>query len=147
MTLIMPDSFPGDVLDTPYDTGLDAKVALAAVFQTVEQTGKRALINLGANWCPDARLLCATLALPHLAAFIDEAFESVAINVGRYDTNMDIVEQLGFENGLEGVPTVLVTDSKGRRFNAGEETRWRTTRASSPQAIADYFIRFSSQGA
>jgi thiol-disulfide isomerase/thioredoxin len=143
----LSDPLPENVLEYPYDATLDVATEFEAAMECATQSGKRVLVNFGANWCPDARILCTVLELPALQSFIHTQFETVMIDVGRYDMNMDMVEHLGFSNGLEGVPTILILDADGRTLNAGEETRWRTARQSTPQDIADYFSKFAPTGA
>ena len=135
---------PDTISETPYDDTLDAGAALTAAFERASATGKRVVVNFGANWCPDARALCAMLAMPALNAFMLRHFEIVTINVGRYDSNMDLVAQLGLTEGLEGIPTVLIAEADQTLINLDIATRWRTARDATPQEIVDYFAPFAT---
>ena len=144
---LMPDTFPETIDQAPYPTEIDALAELEAAFECAAENGKRVLVNLGANWCPDARLLCAVMVSPDLEGFLSEAYEIVRISVGRYDQNMDLVAEMGFANGLEGVPTILICDTDGSVLNSDAVYRWRTARQSTSQQMADYFFDYSGQDA
>ena len=127
----------------PYSVTADARAELDAAFARAAQTDKRVLVKFGGNWCPDCRILAGMMELPTFAQMLDEHYEVVAIDVGRYDRNQDLVERLGFSEGLEGVPTVVIVTADGAVINAGAATEWRTARERDPQEALDYFHRYA----
>ena len=130
--------------EAPYDAALDAQAGVDAAFAQAQAEGKRVLVKFGGNWCPDCRILAGMMELPAFAAFIDQAYVVVSVDVGRYDRNMDVVERFGFE-ALEGVPTVVVATADGHVVNRASAAEWRTARERDPQEAADYFFELATQ--
>jgi len=123
----------------PYDHDLNAQAALDAAFARAADSGKRVLVKLGGEWCPDCRILAGMMAIPAIRDFLDGGFETVTASIGRYDVNQDLVARLGFTDGLEGAPTVLVITPAGAAVNRATSAHWRTARSQPPQAVVDYF--------
>jgi thiol-disulfide isomerase/thioredoxin len=108
-TASLPDKIV-DVPKAPYDESADARTDLAAALARAKAANKRVLVEFGANWCPDCRVLAGALAIPDIKAYCDARFEIVAIDVGRRNKNLDLAARYG--QGLKGVPTVVIIDPK-----------------------------------
>jgi thiol-disulfide isomerase/thioredoxin len=135
----LPADTPFEEIAHPYDHDLNAQAALDAAFARAANSGKRVLVKLGGDWCPDCRILAGMMAIPAIEAFLDGAFETMTASIGRYDVNQELVARLGFEDGLEGAPTVLVITPAGEVVNRATSAHWRTARSQPPQAVVDYF--------
>ena len=120
----------------------DAATEVAAAFDRARQTGKRVLLVLGGDWCPDFRTMIGIFRLPVVAAFRDRHFETVFVNIGRYDANMDIPAAHGLP-AFDGVPTLMVLDAVGTLLNASEPSVLRNVRDRDPQDIADYLAKYA----
>jgi thiol-disulfide isomerase/thioredoxin len=121
---------------TPYDGNADAKTVDAA-FARARKNGKRVLIELGGNWCPDCLVLANLMRLAEMKNFLAAHFEVVAVDVGRLDRNLDIPARFGLSDRLSGVPTVIVVEANGSVVNTGKTTALTDARHMTPQAIAD----------
>lgn len=130
-------------LPLPYDAEADAEEVIAKARARAIRTGKRLMIDLGGNWCPDCRILAGVMALPELRRFIARHFELVMVDIGRYDRNMQIPARYGIDRP-KGVPTLLIVEPRtDRLLNAGKTTALADARAMTPQAIADYIARWT----
>jgi thiol-disulfide isomerase/thioredoxin len=129
-------------LPYPYDPGADAAAQVAGAEARARARGKLLLIDLGGNWCGDCRLLAAVMRLPEVAAFLDAHYELVSVDVGRMDRNLDIPARWGVRR-VEGVPSLLVVDGRGRLVNAGHQEALADARSMSPQALADWLARWT----
>ena len=127
----------------PYDRALDAGAALNAAFERARRSRTRVLATFGGAWCPDCRVLAGMMAIPAIASFLDERFEAVGIDIGRYDTNMDAPARFGLHGGLEGAPAVVIADADGVVVNAARIYDWRTARTRTPSDLADYLNTFA----
>lgn len=130
-----------DPLPTPYQPAADARADLDRALARARSTGKRVLIELGGNWCADCRVVAGVLAIPEAKRFMDEHYVVVTVDVGRMDRNLDIPGRFGVT--LAGVPTLLVLDGEGRLLNAATSAELTSARDMKPQAILDYFARWS----
>lgn len=129
-------------LPYPYNTEANAEAELAAAKARAKSHGRLLLIDLGGNWCADCRLLSALMAQPEVAAFVRAHYEFVTIDIGRYDRNMQIPARYGLPK-LDGVPTLLVVDGKGRLVNAGHVFALADARSMPPQALADWLAQWT----
>lgn len=129
-------------VEAPYRAEADAHAELDAAYVRAEQRGTRVLVKFGGNWCPDCRIFAGMLQLEPVAGYVAEHYEIVAVDVGRYDHNMDVVARFGLE-ALEGVPTVIITSADGEIINTGTAAEWRTARERNPQDVLDYLVRYA----
>jgi thiol-disulfide isomerase/thioredoxin len=123
---------------TPYDAGADAAKAVDAAFARARKTHKRVLIDLGGNWCPDCLVLANLMQLPRIKTFLAAHFEIVAVDIGRFDKNLDIPARFGITMRLEGVPSVIVAEPGGKFVNPGKIAALADARHMTPQAIVDW---------
>ena len=102
---------------------------------------KLLLIDLGGNWCPDCRILNATLQQTELRPFVAKNYVFVPVDIGRRDKNLDIAARYGLK--VEGVPALLVVDPRtDKLLNAGHVADLSDARHMSPQGLADYVAQW-----
>jgi thiol-disulfide isomerase/thioredoxin len=130
-------------LPYPYNEAADANAQVAQAMARAKARHKLLLIDLGGNWCGDCRVLAGTLELPTIKHFVDSHYEMVSVNVGRFDTNLQVPAHYGFTQRLKGVPTVLVVDPRGDTLlNRDDVFALSDARTMSPQALADWLARW-----
>jgi thiol-disulfide isomerase/thioredoxin len=131
-------------LPYPYDEAADADAAVARAKARARARGKLLLIDLGGNWCGDCRILTATMDRPELKAFTDKHYETVLVDVGRMDKNLQIPGHYGVNDKLAGgVPALLVVDPRtDRLLDAGHISALEDARHMSPQALADWLAHW-----
>jgi thiol-disulfide isomerase/thioredoxin len=126
-------------LPLPYDTTANADRAVTEARQRAIANHKLLLIDLGGNWCPDCRILAGTMQTPRLKAFVDEHYEVVTVDIGRFDKNGQIAARYGITGRLQGVPSVLIVEPRANRLiNQGHTPALSDARHMSPQALADW---------
>ena len=126
-------------LPLPYNTTADADRAVTEARQRAIARHKLLLVDLGGNWCPDCRILAGTLENPRLKAFVEEHYELVMVDIGRFDKNLQIPARYGITRRLDGVPALLVIDPRDNRLiDKGHVTALADARSMSPQALADW---------
>ncbi|KQY35578.1 thiol-disulfide isomerase [Caulobacter sp. Root1455] len=128
-------------LPYPYDEKADAEADVAAAIKKAKARHKLVLIDLGGNWCGDCRVFAGMIEQPDLKAFVDKHYEVVTVNVGRYDHNMQIPARYGIDR-LNGVPTFLVVDTKGKLVNPDALFALTDARHMTPQSLADWLARW-----
>jgi thiol-disulfide isomerase/thioredoxin len=129
-------------LAKPFDEQADAGPAVDAALARARVSGKRVLLELGGNWCPDCRVLGATLAVPAIKAFVGRYFEVVAVDVGRFNKNLDIPARFGLVK-LDAVPTVLVLSKDGTLLNPTELIALGDARTMAPKEIVAWLARWA----
>jgi thioredoxin 1 len=90
-----------------------ARADIAAALKTASQSHKRVLLDFGGNWCGDCQVLDIYFHNPQNRPILDANFVLVHVNVGRYDTNLDLAKKYGIP--LEkGVPALVVLSDTGK---------------------------------
>ena len=132
-------------LPYPYDEAANADAAVAQAKARARAEHKLLIIDLGGNWCGDCRVLAGTMEQPDLKAFVDKHYVVVTVNVGRFDTNLQIPAHYGITKRLEGVPALLVVDPRtDKLLDEGHVAALADARHMSPQALADWLAQWTS---
>ncbi len=129
-------------LPYPYDEKANADAGVADAFARARASGKRVLIDMGGNWCPDCRILAGVMALPEMRGFLAAHYEIVMVDVGMFDKNLQIPARFGIAK-LTGVPTVVIAEANGKTLNATNSAELADAREMMPQAIANWFARWA----
>jgi thiol-disulfide isomerase/thioredoxin len=132
-------------LPYPYDEAAAADAQVARAKARAKASGKLLLIDLGGNWCGDCRILTATMDRPELKAFVDRHYETVLVDVGHMDRNLQIPARYGITDRLVGgVPALLVVDPKtDQLLDGGHISALEDARHMTPQALADWLAQWT----
>lgn len=130
------------VIAKPYDEKADASADVAAAFERAKRNKKLVLIDLGGNWCPDCIVLANFLELPEIKAFVAKHYEVVAVDVGRFDKNLQVPARFGFKDRLKGVPTILVSRVDGTLVNKDNVFAATSARKMTPKDLSEYLARW-----
>jgi len=122
-TLLLPThcSKQRDIILTQYESSL-AKA---------KSENRKLIIVFGADWCPDCRVLDGIFADPETKTLLDSEFVVMKVDVGRFDKNLSLNDQLGnpIQNGIPSLVVVspkgeFITSTKGGEFsNASKMTK------------------------
>ena len=138
---------PEDVLITPLPLPYDEKVVdslqLDEFIDLSISKGKQPVVIFGGNWCPDCRILEGALVMPTIKKFLQQHYQVMHIDIGRYDRNMDLMEHLNIES-KKGVPRVVILDLEKNIMNSSTSSEWTTARDRKQQEIYNYFQKFLS---
>lgn len=131
-------------LPYPYDENANADAAVAAAKAKAKASGKLLLIDLGGNWCGDCRVLAGVMDLAEVKAFLAKHYVEVAVDVGRFDRNLQIPAHYGITKRLEGVPALLIVDPRtDRLLNPARVSALADARSMTPQALADWLAQWT----
>ena len=134
-----------DILSTPLPLPYDEKeiesLKLDRFIDLSIDKGKQPVIIFGGNWCPDCRILEGTLAMPTIKKFIDQHYQIMHIDIGRYDRNMELMNHVNIE-AKKGVPRVVILDFEKNIVNSSTSSEWTTARDRKQQEIYNYFQKF-----
>lgn len=119
----------------PYDAAAKAETDIAAAAKRARAKGKRLLIDMGGNWCTDCLVLAIIMDQPVAKAFIAQHYETVTVDVGHFDKNLQIPARYGVT--MKEVPCVVVLDAKGKAVNKGQELKLGSAASMQPQAVLD----------
>ena len=126
-----------------YDEKANADADVARAFARAKKSGKRVLLDLGGDWCPDCIVLSNFMKLPEIKRFVDTYYDVVLVDVGRFNKNLHIPARLGFAEKLRGVPAVLIFTPDRKLVNRGDIFTTANARGMTPQGLADYLARYA----
>jgi thioredoxin 1 len=121
-----------DDLDLPYRDDAEAASTVESARDRAIRNGKFLMVTFGANWCLDCRTLHHHLQSPEVRAFTTDTFDFVNVNVGKFNQNVDLANDLGI-NLQRGIPVAIFFGPNGQVIgttNHGElePTRYYTSR-------------------
>src|ERR1051325_10702610 len=90
-----------------------AKTEIRDAFARAKAQHKRVILDFGGNWCGDCQVLDIYFHDPANKALLEQNFELVDVNIGRFDANQDIADRYGIPL-QRGVPALVVLSSDGK---------------------------------
>ncbi len=105
-----------------YDEEADAKAQIAAALAEAKKENRRVLIQWGANWCHWCHVLHDVFASDEdVRRKLLYEYDVVLVDVGKFDTNMELAKRYGADLKANGVPFLTVLDAEGKPL-ANRET-------------------------
>lgn len=130
-------------LPLPYDVNADANAQIDEALARAKTEGKRVIVDLGGNWCGDCRVFAAIMDLPAVKKYVDAHYEVVLVNVGRYDTNLDVPARFGLEKP-HAAPTTLIVSPDGKLLNGDDLIALKDARDMTPQQVVDWLAHWAA---
>ena len=125
----------------PYERINVSKDDLRNFIDKAINNNKQPIIIFGANWCPDCRILSAVLELPTVKKYMNENFETLYIDLGRYDINMSLMKYFEIMP-QQGIPRVVILNKEKEVLNIKDTGEWTTARSRTKQEIFNYFQEY-----
>ena len=113
----------------------DASKDIAAALARARTDQRYVLVDFGADWCPDCRVLGKLFEDPAVAAFLAANFHLVHVDVGRRDKNSDVVAKYGATSD-DWIPAVVVLAGDGT-IVARTNDEVRLTRRTTPAELLE----------
>jgi len=126
------------------DPSLVAQDDVDAALSEAKETGKHAIIVMGADWCHDSRALAGWFETPRFETMLQDNFVVRYIDVGQKNRNIDVAQRFGLET-IVGTPTIIVTDSQGEVLNLETAPSWRNAASRTEDSIFEYFTSFAPE--
>jgi thioredoxin 1 len=88
----------------PYDTSANASINIQKALTNAKVANVPTIIVFSANWCADCRALDQALSTGQNAEKIKHHFKVIKVNVGNFNTNLDISKKYGnpISGGIPG---------------------------------------------
>ena len=90
-----------------------AKTEIRDALARAKAQHKRVILDFGGNWCGDCQVLDIYFHDPANKALLEQNFELVDVNIGRFDANQDIAARYGIPL-QRGVPALVVLSPDGK---------------------------------
>lgn len=112
----------------------DAAKEIESALASARKDGKRVLLDFGADWCPDCRVLGALFDDAAVAAISDNNFHVVRVDVGRRDKNGDLATKYKATSG-DWIPALVVLNPDGSTVAVADD-KVRVTRKTTAAELA-----------
>jgi len=102
------------------------------------------LVDFGANWCGDCRVLDENLHQPENVSLLSAHYVLVHVNVGEkgIDRNFDLAKRYGIPLD-KGVPALAVLASDGRIVFSQKNGEFESLRTMDPRSVNEFLARWS----
>jgi hypothetical protein len=71
-------------------------------------------------------------------------YELVAVDVGRFNRNLQIPARYGLTKRLEGVPALLIVTPDGKLVNGNDVFATASASEMTPKSVADYLAKYAN---
>ena len=130
--------------DKPYNESANPKDDIAQAVTAAKAQNVPVVLVFGANWCPDCRGLSEMLEKSASAPKFAQDFKIVKINVGNFDTNLDVTKAYG--NPIEiGIPGAAFLSSDGKLLNVAKAGELSKAQQQGDAAVYDFFKKMTQQ--
>lgn len=125
----------------------DAKEDIRQAILKAANEKKRVLLDFGANWCPDCKVLNIYFHDPGNAALLAANYILVEVDVGQYNKNLDLARKYGIPLD-KGIPALAVLDGSGKVVYAQRGGEFQAMRKLDSEAITAFLLKWKpSSGA
>jgi thiol-disulfide isomerase/thioredoxin len=113
----------------------DASADIAAALIAAKADGKHVLLDFGADWCPDCRVLGSLMESETVKPFLQANYHVVHIDVGRRDKNLDVATRY-HATADAWIPAVVVLDAAGTAVAITDDKVRLTRRSTASDLLA-----------
>jgi thioredoxin 1 len=129
--------------DNPYSETADARLEIKQALTQAATNHTSVIVVFGANWCPDCKMLDIALKTGTSEKLLARDFEIVKINVGHFDTNLDIAKS--YDVPLEkGIPAVAIISPGNKVLYVTREGELANAGKMGDNGIYDFFKRVTT---
>ena len=128
-----------------YDEHADARAELNQALAAARTQHKNVLVVFGANWCPDCRALDHKMKGGPLATLVDKRYVLLKVDVGRFNRNTDLAEQMGVPL-KKGIPAAAVLKSDGDVLKATSGGELADARSMGDEAVISVLQKLHDKG-
>jgi thiol:disulfide interchange protein len=130
-------------LPTGYDPAADAKAQIDAALAASAKDHREVLVDFGANWCPDCRVLEKLFADPEVAPLLQQRFRVVPVDVGNWDHNLDLAAAYRLDLRTSGIPALVVIGADGKVRHVTNDGAFSNARTMDPSQVAAFLAQWS----
>ena len=129
--------------DNPYNETADAKLEIKQTLTQAAVTQTPIIIVFGANWCGDCKMLDSAMKSGASATLLSRDFKIVKVNVGRFDTNVDLARSYGVPLA-KGIPAVAIISPKNEIIYVTQDGELANARQMGDNGIYEFHKRVTA---
>ena len=129
--------------DGPYSETADAKLDIKHALTQSATVKTPVIIIFGANWCGDCKMLDSAMKNGASAPLLSKDFQIVKVNVGHFDTNLDVAKTYGVPLQM-GIPAVAIISTNNQVLYVTREGELANARKMGDSGIYEFFKRVTA---
>jgi len=128
-----------------YPDTANASADIATAIQRAAKLDRRVLVDFGANWCGDCKVLDANFHRPDNLALLREHYVVVHVNVGEkgIDHNEDLADRYGVPL-KKGIPALAVLDKQGHVIYSQKNGEFESMDRVDPESVHQFLLRWAN---
>ncbi|MFF7329849.1 thioredoxin family protein [Streptomyces sp. NPDC008150] len=135
----------GEAAPGGYDATRDAGADIRAALARAAADHREVLLDFGADWCPDCRALDVMFGSAKAAPVLAENYVRVAVDVGRFDHNLDVAGRY-VDLETSGIPALVVLKADGTVRTATNDGSFADAHAMNADQVAEFLGRWAPDG-
>jgi thiol:disulfide interchange protein len=125
-----------------YDPSRDAAADIKAALATAAARHQEVLIDFGADWCPDCKVLEQLFRTPEVKPLLAANYQVVSVDVGKFDHNLDLAAKY-LDLQTAGIPGLVVLGADGKVRVATSDGSFSDARTMQPGQVAAFLTRWA----
>ncbi|MDI6104522.1 thioredoxin family protein [Actinoplanes sp. NEAU-A12] len=126
-----------------YDAARDSAADIGKALAAAKKSGRNVLIDFGADWCLDCRVLTELSTDPSVAAQLTKGYEVVSVDVGEFDRNLDVAADWGVNLRSSGIPALVVLSPAGKVKVATNDGSFAGASSMAPADVSAFLTRWA----
>ncbi|MFF2439246.1 thioredoxin family protein [Streptomyces sp. NPDC058107] len=128
-----------------YDANRNAKADIQAALATAAKEHREVLIDFGANWCPDCKVLDAMFHSAQVEPLLQKDYVVVAVDVGEFDHNIDLASKY-VDLQTSGIPALVVLQPDGTLRTATNDGSFANAQSMDASQVSAFLTRWAPGG-
>jgi thiol:disulfide interchange protein len=135
----------GQGIPDGYDATRNANADIQAALAKAAKDHQEVLVDFGANWCPDCRVLDVMFRSAQVEPLLQKDYIVVAVDVGQFNHNLDLASRY-VNLQTSGIPALVVLKSNGALRTATNDGSFSNARSMDPGQVSAFLTRWAPAG-
>jgi thiol:disulfide interchange protein len=137
-----PSTVAADTIPDHYDPARDPAADLKTALALAASDGKEVLIDFGADWCPDCKVLDKLFQSKETKPLLQRNYHVVAVDVGEFDHNLDFAAKY-VKLKTSGIPALVVLAPDGKVLVATNDGSFANARTMNSGQVNAFLARWA----
>ncbi|MEU8278930.1 thioredoxin family protein [Microbispora bryophytorum] len=131
-----------DTIPDHYNRARDPAADLKRALTLAASDGKKVLIDFGADWCPDCKVLDKLFQSKQTKPLLQRNYHVVAVDVGEFNHNLDFAAKY-VKLETSGIPALVVLASDGKVLVHTNDGSFANARTMNSHQINAFLTRWA----
>ncbi|MFS4091158.1 thioredoxin family protein [Streptomyces sp. AF1A] len=138
----MTTSAAAQAIPDGYDATRNAKADIRAGLAEAAKDHREVLLDFGANWCPDCRVLDTMFRSAQVEPLLKKDYIVVAVDVGQFNHNLGLAGRY-VDLQTSGIPALAVLKPNGVVRTATNDGAFANARSMNPGQVRAFLAQWA----